>query len=117
MSMRAIEELTDAEIAQADQSAGLFGEILEMTAPLDAFLSLVHAFDWLNVRDTDGRTALQWYMQSAFGDPVRIANGEVEGDARLAGSRALRPDPRRSSPDGSRGTVLQLATGLSERLD
>ena len=78
MSMRDIEELTDAEIAQADQSAGLFGEILEMTAPLDAFLSLVHAFDWLNVRDTNGRTALQWYLQSAFGDPVRIANGEVE---------------------------------------
>ena len=78
MSMRTIEELTDAEIAQADQSAGLFDEILGMTAPLDAFLSLVHAFEWLDVRDTDGRAALRRYFQSAFGDPVRIATGEVE---------------------------------------
>ena len=69
MSMRTIEQLTDAEITQADQSADLFGQILEMTAPLDGFLSLVHAFEWLNVRDTDGRTALRQYFQSAFGDP------------------------------------------------
>ena len=78
MAMRTIEEITDAEIAQADQSAGLFDEILKMTAPLDAFLSLVHAFEWLDVRDTDGRTALRQYFQSRFGDPVRIAAGEVE---------------------------------------
>ncbi|MYH29848.1 MAG: restriction endonuclease [Acidobacteria bacterium] len=78
MSMQTIEELTDAEITQADQSAGLFDEILEMTAPLDAFLSLVHAFEWLNVRDADGRAALRQYFQGAFGDPVRIATGEVE---------------------------------------
>ena len=78
MSMQTIEELTDAEIAQADQSAGLFDEILEMTAPLDAFLSVVHAFEWLNVRDRDGRTAIRQYFQSAFGDPVHLATGEVE---------------------------------------
>ena len=78
MSMQTIEELTDAEITQADQSADLFDEIQGMTAPLDAFLSLVHAFEWLNVRDADGRTALRQYFQSAFGDPVRIATGEVD---------------------------------------
>ena len=78
MSMQTIEEPTDAEIAQADQSSGLYDEILEMTAPLDAFLSLVHAFEWLDVRDTNGQTALGHYFQSAFGDPVRIATGEVE---------------------------------------
>ena len=78
MSMQTIEELTDAEITQADQSAGLFDDILEMTAPLDAFLSLVHAFEWLNVRDAEGRAALRRYFQSAFGDPVGIATGEIE---------------------------------------
>ena len=78
ISMQAVEDLTDAEITQADQSAGLFDQILAMTAPLDAFLSLVHAFEWLNVRDTDGRTALRQYFQSAFGDPVSIATGEVQ---------------------------------------
>ena len=77
MSMQRIEELTDAEIAQADQSADLFDEILEMTAPLDAFLTVVHAFEWLNVQDTDGQTAIRQYFQSAFGDPVHLATGEV----------------------------------------
>ena len=33
MSMQTIEQLTDAEITQAEQSAGLFDEILERTAP------------------------------------------------------------------------------------
>ena len=78
ISMQVVEELTDAESAQADQSADLFDEILAMTAPLDAFLSLVHAFEWLNVSDAEGRTALRQYFQSAFGDPVGIATGEVQ---------------------------------------
>ena len=75
-SMRRIEELTDAEVAQSEQSADLFDDILEMTAPLDAFLSLVHAFKWLNVRDADGRAALRRFFQGAFGDPVEIATGD-----------------------------------------
>ncbi len=78
ISMQVVEEVTDAEITEADHSAHLFDEILAMTAPLDAFLSLVHAFEWLNVRDADGRTALRQYFQSAFGDPVRIATGDEE---------------------------------------
>ena len=77
-SMQTIEELTDAEIAQSDQSAGLFNQILAMTAPLDAFLSLVHAFEWLDVRDLDRRAALRAFFQGAFGDPVGIATGDVD---------------------------------------
>ena len=49
-----------------------------MTTPLDAFLSLVHAFEWLDIRDAEGRTALRQYFQSAFGDPVGIATGEID---------------------------------------
>jgi hypothetical protein len=77
IGMRAIEGLTDAEIEEADRSAGLFGESLTLTAPLDAFLSLIHAFEWLNVRGTDGRTALRQFFQGAFGDPVGVATGEI----------------------------------------
>ena len=77
MSMQTVEDLTDAEIAQADQSAGLFDKIRKMTRPLDAFLAVVHGLDWLNVPDADGKRAIRQYFQSAFGDPVRIATGEV----------------------------------------
>ena len=42
--MQKVEHLTDAEIAEAHQSAQTFAQVEAMTAPLDAFLSLLHAF-------------------------------------------------------------------------
>ena len=76
MAMQTIEELSDAEIEETSQSSGLFEEIVAMTGPLDAFLALMHAFEWLDARDADGRTALRQFLQGAFGDPVGIAAGQ-----------------------------------------
>ena len=56
--MQIIEGLTDAEIAEAHRSAEVFAEIEEMTTPLNAFLSLVHPFDWLSIRDRDDQASL-----------------------------------------------------------
>ncbi len=76
--MQVIEGLTDAEIAEAHRSADVFAEIEEMTTPLNAFLSLVHAFDWLNIRDRDDQNALYAYFLGIFGDPIDIATGKIE---------------------------------------
>ena len=76
--MQLIEGLTDAEIAEAHRSAEVFAEIKEMTKPLNAFLSLVHAFDWLNIRDRDDKEALYAYFLGIFGDPIDIASGKIE---------------------------------------
>ena len=76
--MQVIEELTDAEIAEAHRSADTFTEVEKMTAPLNAVLSLVHALDWLDVRDKDGKTALQAFFGGQFGDPIDIALGKTE---------------------------------------
>ena len=75
--MQVIEGLTDAEIAEAHRSAEEFTKIEEMTAPLDAFLSLVHAFDWLNIRNRDDKAALSRYFNGVFGDPIDIALGKI----------------------------------------
>ena len=89
--MQIIEGLTDAEIAEAHRSAEVFAEIEEMTTPLNAFLSLVQAFDWLNIRDRDDKEALYAYFLGIFGDPIDIASGKievltgVEGGERFAG--------------------------------
>ena len=89
--MQIIEGLTDAEIAEAHRSAEVFAEIEEMTTPLNAFLSLVHAFDWLNIRDRDDKAMLYAYYAGIFGDPIDIASGkigvstEAEGGMRFAG--------------------------------
>ena len=71
--MQIIEGLTDAEIAEAHRSKDVFDEVRDMTAPLDAFLSLIHAFEWLNIRAPDDRAALRSFFDGQFGDPVQIA--------------------------------------------
>ena len=76
--MQIIEGLTDAEIAEAHRSADVFAEVEEMTAPLNAFLSLIQAFDWLNIRDRADKAALYAYFLSIFGDPIDIASGKIE---------------------------------------
>ena len=76
--MQIIEGLTDAEIAEAHRSADVFAEVEEMTTPLNAFLSLVQAFDWLNICDRDDKAALHAYFLGIFGDPIDIALGKIE---------------------------------------
>ena len=80
--MQEIEVLSDAEVAETAQSAKLFDDIHAGTAPLDAFLSLLHAFDWLKPNRED-RAAIATWLIGNYGDPVAIAMGreEVAGDA------------------------------------
>ena len=77
--MQIIEDLTDAEIAEAHRSADIFVEISEMTAPLNAFLSLLHAFEWLNLRDSEDRKAYVAWLDGRLGDPIDIAQGNTSG--------------------------------------
>jgi hypothetical protein len=76
-SMQIIEGLTDAEIAEAHRSADVFAEVQEMTAPLNAFLSLIHALDWLDIRERDDRVSVHAFFDGQFGDPTQIALGAI----------------------------------------
>ena len=77
-AMQLIEELTDAEIEEAGRSAELFTDMQAGTQPLDAFLSLIHAFEWLDVRGKEDKIVLRAFFDSLFGNPVEIAAGTVE---------------------------------------
>ena len=91
--MQIIEGLTDAEIAEAHRSADMFAEISEMTAPLDAFMSLLHAFDWLGLRRREVKAAYLNWLQGTSGDPIDIAqrglSGSAEADLRRTLTTAL----------------------------
>ena len=76
--MQIIEDLTDAEISEAHRSADIFASIKEDTAPLDAFLSVVHAFDWLNIRSREDKSALYAFFEGMLGDPVDISLGKSD---------------------------------------
>ena len=80
--MQIVEGLTDAEIAEAHRSADVFAEVEDMTAPLDALLKLIHAIDWLDIRDKSGKAALKIFFDGQFGDPLDIAMGRKEPKAR-----------------------------------
>ena len=79
--MSVIEGLTDAEIAEAHRSAETFAEVGEMTAPLDAALSFVHALDWLDVSGAEDRTALAAFFGGRLGDPIAVLQGRAEPEA------------------------------------
>ena len=76
-AMQSIEELTDAEIEETDRSAMLFADMQAGTQPLADFLSLVHAFAWLNLQDQEDKIAVQDFLTSQLGNPVAIADGTL----------------------------------------
>ena len=88
LSMQTVERLNDAEIDEAQRSAGVFDEVRERIEPLDSFLSLVHAFEWLNGGDEEDEAAIQSLLLGTFGDPVDIAMGAAPGTNDLSGSGA-----------------------------
>ena len=98
LSMQTVERLNDAEIDEAQRSAGVFDEVRDQTEPLDAFLSLVHAFEWLSGGDEEDEAAVQSLLLGAFGDPVDIAMGAAPGTNDPSGSGAnanAEPEPER----------------------
>ena len=74
-AVQAVEALADAELAEVEQSARTWADAEAGTAPLDRFLSLIHAFDWLDVRDKDDKAALHAFFDGRFGDPLEISQG------------------------------------------
>ena len=80
--MQLIENLTDAEIAEAHRSADVFKQIERETAPLDALLKLIHALDWLDIRGKAQKDAVKIFFDGQFGDPIAIAMGKCDPDTR-----------------------------------
>ncbi len=76
--MRVVEALTDAEIAEAERSAETFAQIEAKTTTLERFLSLIHAFDWLDLRSKEDKAALRAFFDGQFGNPVEVVLGEAE---------------------------------------
>jgi hypothetical protein len=81
-SMQMIEGLPDAEIAEAHRSQEIFDGVQVMTRPLNAFLSVLHAIEWQNLKGKDNAKAVQGFFDGAFGDPFDIAQGKKEPRAK-----------------------------------
>jgi hypothetical protein len=75
--MEVIELNTDADIAGVKDSAATFEVVTEATAPLASFMSLMHAFQWMDPRDREDRAAIDEWLDGNFGEPFEIAQGRL----------------------------------------
>ncbi|MCY4264992.1 MAG: restriction endonuclease [Gammaproteobacteria bacterium] len=84
--MQILEKLTDAEIAEAYRSSDIFDEVSIMTAPLDALMSLLFAFEWMDLRNAQDKAAVQEWLMGTYGDPVTIAlaTTEIRGESKTS---------------------------------
>ena len=102
-AMQIIERLTDAEIAEAHQSADTFYGVQQQVAPLDGFMALLHALDWLDLKGRENKAAVRAWLDGVFGNPIDIARGRSE------------PLLERDAVNGERfGTILAQARALVE---
>jgi len=85
-AMQIIERLTDAEIAEAHQSASTWYGVQSQIAPLDSFVSFLHALDWLNLKQPAEKAAVRAWLDGQYGDPILIMLGKVEPAARKSTS-------------------------------
>ena len=74
--MQRLEALTDAELAEAEQSSALFADVERDTAPLAEFLAVLHAFDWLQLTSENAALVRSW-LTGMVGDPVAVATGDA----------------------------------------
>lgn len=81
-AMGIIERLTDAEIAEAHQSAATWYGVQSQIGPLDSFVSFVHALNWLNLKQPVDKAAVRALLDGQFGNPVEIMLGRQEPVAR-----------------------------------
>lgn len=70
-SMKTIEGITDVEISEAHRSASTYSNITDWTNPINAFLKLIHALDWLQPFEPARQSAVQVWLDGQIGDPMR----------------------------------------------
>jgi hypothetical protein len=87
-AMQIIERLTDVEIGEAHQSADTFYGVQQQTAPLNLFVSYLHALDWLDLRLPVERAAVRAWLDGQYGDPILIMLGQIEPALKNADGRA-----------------------------
>ena len=78
LGMQKIERMTDADIAEAKESASTFKTIEEATDPLHNFLKLYHALRWVSSNSTEDKQAIQGWLDGKYGDVVRIAENKTQ---------------------------------------
>lgn len=77
-AMASIETLSDSDIKEVDQSRTFFETMKDSTRRLHRFLDLWQSDRWVDPGDLVNRVARGNALSGAYGDPVLLANREIE---------------------------------------
>jgi hypothetical protein len=86
--MERVEELTDADLAEARNSKSLFDDVQTVTKDLRAFMDLVHGVRWASGDKVRARAIVR-LQRGDFGDPIKLLLGDVAPPAVSAAQQAL----------------------------
>jgi hypothetical protein len=86
--MAMVEELTDADIAEAKSSKSLFDDVQAVTKDLRVFMDLVHGVRWAS-GDKVRTRAIARLQRGDFGDPIQLLRGEIAPPAVSRAQQAL----------------------------
>jgi len=76
VAMQKLERVNDIDIGEVHQSKTLFDGIEQETRPLNSFMRVLYALDWLKL-DKEAQSAVKAWLDGQFGDPFDIARGKL----------------------------------------
>jgi hypothetical protein len=76
LAMAKLESVNDIDIAEVVESKTLFDGIEQETRPLNSFIKILYALDWLKLSKED-KSAVRAWLDGQYGDPFEIARGRV----------------------------------------
>jgi hypothetical protein len=74
LAMAKLESVNDIDIAEVVESKTLFDGIEQETRPLNSFIKILYALDWLKLSKEDKSSVRAW-LDGQYGDPFEIARG------------------------------------------
>lgn len=90
LAMQKLERVNDIDIAEVHQSKTLFDGIEQETRPLNSFIKILYALEWLKL-DKPDETAVRAWLDGQFGDPFEIARGRFTLGASDPGDGHIQP--------------------------
>ena len=117
VGMTRIEELTDADITEVEESTKTFEQVTDATAPMSSFLAYVQAWRWVaDSKDWTHGAVFDQFLLASFGDPVDLAQQLIPPREPLGFDFAARTKKGKISKQLAPLDGFQLFTSLHKRV-
>jgi hypothetical protein len=117
LAMQKLERVNDIDIAEVHQSKILFDGIEQETRPLNSFIKVLYALDWLKLSKEDQSAVREW-LDGQYGDPFEIARGRFTlGPADAGDGHPHAKDILDELSNGARSSAPRFAGILNRARD